>query len=405
MLSSPGCPHHPPLGPRGWSSAGRDSMLSVVDGSHKCQRLWAARTRRKHAGQPQRARAYVIWSCFIGAMVPGVRVHGNTVLDTEVNIDEQFRCVPVPSKLGVPIVYKKMPGTGGDDSHIRSNVIVRFMADVDDGFAPPEWQYGGRMGPAPPVVLARRDNVPFSKHDWDALDEYMEEWITACGEAEENRLEVSERYLTPEAFQTWIRGQRDAHPAAFLSLHFPVGSIVLAEGLSSADLNGKEGEVVRYSRDRVGVSFPERAVTALKPDRLKVVREAPRPMEPPPKKQDVGAKLTRQRELEQQEAMQISKRFVECMHQDTFPEMDDLHLFGVGCQYHSRATEVLAVWQGATKHLDLTEEMLAEALQQGTMKELLEKTCERLAETRTPNASYAKSLMQNNYAAVEWDTL
>lgn len=51
----------------------------------------------------------------------------------------------------------------GDDSDIRSNVIVRFMADTSDGLAPAEWQYGGRQGPAPPVVLARKDQVGNAK--------------------------------------------------------------------------------------------------------------------------------------------------------------------------------------------------------------------------------------------------
>ena len=36
--------------------------------------------------------------------------------------------VPVPEKLGVTILYKIQSGTGGDDSEIRSNAIVRFMA-------------------------------------------------------------------------------------------------------------------------------------------------------------------------------------------------------------------------------------------------------------------------------------
>lgn len=37
------------------------------------------------------------------------------------------------------------------------------MADTSDGLAPAEWQYGGRQGPAPPVVLARKDQVGNAK--------------------------------------------------------------------------------------------------------------------------------------------------------------------------------------------------------------------------------------------------
>ena len=233
------------------------------------------------------------------AMVLGVRVHGPDVVDVEVKLDETFRSVPVPEKLGIPVLYKTQSGTGGvtaiicdllkiemhqmpigthgthsifhflvlllgesqniyiliyshilwysfvcayiphcqfplvwmvksgifvgepqspmfldvkssvfivpfqfhssfrwvqiisshfkslqhvqkflnipslhpkttqsrrgDDSDIRSNVIVRFMADTSDGLAPAEWQYGGRQGPAPPVVLARKDQVGNAK--------------------------------------------------------------------------------------------------------------------------------------------------------------------------------------------------------------------------------------------------
>jgi len=340
-------------------------------------------------------------------MVPGVRVHGDTVTDVEVALDDQFRAVPVPARLGVPVMWKKMSGTGGDDSNIRSNIIVRFMSDPDDGFAPTEWQYGGRMGPAPPVVLARRDRVPFSVQDWHALEEFMEQWSDECVDAEDDRVAVSASILTPERFQSFIRGQQqESRPTAFLSVRFPVGGTVVAQGLSAQELNGQEGKVAQYSRDRVGVRFPDRDVIALKPERLSLVSEPPPPQEPESKRQDTGSsKLERQKELERQEAMAICDRFVECLHQDTFPEIGELHLFGVGCDYTTRAQEVLAVWQGAAKHCDLTAEDLAEALQKGSMKEFFEKTCRSLADSRTPNSPYANELIKNNFAALEWDTL
>lgn len=342
-------------------------------------------------------------------MVLGVRVHGDTVVDEEVALDALFMPVPVPSKVGVPVVFKKMSGTGGDDSHIRNNVIVRFMSDPDDGFAPAEWQYGGRQGPAPPVVLARRDGIPFSVQDWYAFEEFMGNWSEECMDAEDDRAKVSEGILTPERFRSFIREQqRESCPTAFLCELFPVGSTVVADGLSVQELNGKQGKVAQFSRDRVGVQYPDRAVTALKPERLTLVAEPPPPLEEPPeaKRQDTGsAKLARQKYVERQEAMSISTRFVECLHQDTFPEMGDLHLFGVGCDYQSRAQEVLAVWQGATKHGDLTAEQLADALEKGKMKEFFEETCRSLAAGRTPNSTYANQLLENNFSALEWDTL
>ena len=47
------------------------------------------------------------------AMVLGVRVHGPDVVDVEVKLDETFRSVPVPEKLGIPVLYKTQSGTGG----------------------------------------------------------------------------------------------------------------------------------------------------------------------------------------------------------------------------------------------------------------------------------------------------
>ena len=99
--------------------------------------------------------------------------------------------MPVPIELGVPLVWKMLHGQGGDHSHIRLNLIVRLMSDPDDGFAPCEWQYGGNMGPAPPVILARRDRIPFSCHDWMVLDDYMSRWRDELCEAEEGRAELN----------------------------------------------------------------------------------------------------------------------------------------------------------------------------------------------------------------------
>jgi hypothetical protein len=342
-------------------------------------------------------------------MVLGIRVHGAKVEDHEVTLDSLFREVPVPTKLGIPLMYKKMSGTGGDDSHIRNNIIVRFMADPDDGFAPADWQYGGMMGPAPPVVLARRDKLPFSSEDWGVIDDYISQWLEARSEAEEDCPQVSDQFLNPAAFQTYVQGQLEMHPTAFLPLQFPAGSSVVATGLSIAELNGVEGEVIRYTRERIGVRFPNRDVTALKPERLSLVRKAPTLPNPKPKRLDTGdaekRREARTKELEHQESVQIARRFCECLHEDTFPEMGDLHLFGVGCEYKSRAQDALAVWQGAVKTGELTEETIAEALVNGTIKELFYETCRKLAKSRSPNSTYAMDLIKNNFAALEWDAL
>mmetsp|Transcript_48618 Transcript_48618/g.157092 ORF Transcript_48618/g.157092 Transcript_48618/m.157092 type:complete len:342 (-) Transcript_48618:96-1121(-) len=340
-------------------------------------------------------------------MVLGVRVHGDKVVDVDVALDDNFRSVPVPSMLGVPLVYKIMSGTGGDDSHIRSNIIVRFMSDPMDGFAPPEWQYGGQRGPAPPVVLVRKDKVPFSVQDWSVLEEFMGDWRDQCCEAEENRSAVSEQILQPGSLRDFVREQREFRPTSFLDLQFPLGSIVIAEGLSIHELNGKEGEVAQFGRERVGVRFPGRdEPVALKPERLRMVRAAEPREDPESKRQDTGeSKQARKTELDRQEATVICERFVSCLGEDTFPEWGDVHLFGVGSHYHSRSQDVLGVWQGAVKHLDVKAPELIEALLKSEMKEFFEAIVHRLAEGRTPNSPYARKLIENKFAAVEWDDL
>lgn len=341
-------------------------------------------------------------------MVLGVRVHGANVSDVNVQLDDLFASVPVPAKLGIPLLFKKLPGTGGDDSQIRMNVIVRFMADPDDGMAPPHWQYGGSFGPAPPVVLARRDKLPFSTQDWAALDEYMSSWSEALADAEDDRGAVGAQFLKLHAFRQYIRSTTESRPAAFLPLQFPIGSTVQTHGLSVAELNGQEGEVVQYSRERVGVKFSDRDAIALKPERLILLHEPPED-EPEAKRQDTGSRkeeqVARQKFLAMQEAKCIATRFCQCCFEDTFPERDDLPLFGIGDRYTARQTEVLAVWQGAIKAGVLVEAQVADALLNGTMRQLFEGTARDLAKSKTPNATYARDLVDANFAAMDWDDL
>lgn len=343
-------------------------------------------------------------------MVLGVRVHGDVVDNVDVTFDDRFHAVPVPAELGIPVMWKKMSGTGGDDSHIRNNVIVRFMSDPEEGFAPAEWQYGGSMGPAPPVVLARRDALPFSKPDWAVLDNYIAEWLEQSTEEEDDRAGVAKRYLNPEAFRRYVRQERESWPTAFLSLQFPLGSTVVSQGLASAELNGLEGSVLRYSRDRVGVQLLGREPVALKPERLTVVREPeppPAKAEPAPEPPEQQQQRRRKRgaELRHAECRQIVRRFIECLHEDTFPEMGDLHLFGIGGDYRPRAQDALAVWQGAVKNGDVTEDSLTDALDRDEVKPYFEETCRKLATARVPNATYAQELIRCKFAALEFDTM
>ena len=66
--------------------------------------------------------------------VLGVRVHGDSVTDVDVHLDDSFKGVPVPNKIGIPLAYKLMSGTGGDDSHIkRMRSFDSWQIQMTDG--------------------------------------------------------------------------------------------------------------------------------------------------------------------------------------------------------------------------------------------------------------------------------
>merc|ERR1712107_350021 len=120
----------------------------------------------------------------------------------------------------------------------------------------------------------------------------------------------------------------------------------------------------------------------------------------------MGAKQAREKEIFRQDALAISRRFIDCLHQDEFPHhTSELHLFGLGTDYSARRTEVLAVWQGAAKNGDVTVEDLTDALCNETVKDFFEKQAHKLAASRSPNSTYAKALIEAKFATLEWDDL
>ena len=54
----------------------------------------------------------------------------------------------------------------------KAFIIVRMMSELNTALAPMSWQYGGINGPAPPVLVARKDGIPFSCDDYWILDEF-----------------------------------------------------------------------------------------------------------------------------------------------------------------------------------------------------------------------------------------
>ena len=63
------------------------------------------------------------------------------------------------------------------------------------------------------------------------------------------------------------------------------------------------------------------------------------------------------------------------------------------------------MWQGAVKNGDLEADELAQALIAGNVRTMFKKLAYKLAASKTPNATYAKQLIEANFAATEWDEL
>ena len=340
-------------------------------------------------------------------MVLGVCVHGDKVVNCYVPLDGKFKPVPVPYLVGVPLRFKCLPTRC--DQGIKNNVIVPWMSHPDHRLAPAEWQYGGSRGAAPPVLLAREDRVPFSDHDWALLDKYIAQWLEQPGA---DLRQATLRVLQASAFFNYVRRTVNQHVAenaiAFLSIQYPVGSIVKLEGLSATELNGVEGTVVQYSRNRVGVEVPGRTgPVALQPERLVMVREAllmnagsSLAHEHNPVSQE--QRHARAGELLVQDCRQVAKRFIECIMEDTFPEEGDLMWFGVGKENRQQCT-VLGAWQHLVKNGKVTEDILAASLEQGTTQELFERQCRDVAEQRCDMSNYAKTLVETKFRSVEWE--
>eukprot|EP00929_Paragymnodinium_shiwhaense_P040033 TRINITY_DN20932_c0_g1_i1.p1 TRINITY_DN20932_c0_g1~~TRINITY_DN20932_c0_g1_i1.p1 ORF type:complete len:363 (+),score=111.35 TRINITY_DN20932_c0_g1_i1:85-1173(+) len=360
------------------------------------------------------------------AKVPGLRVHGCELQEVDVVIDEKFKAVPFPQTLGVPLVYKCERGLG-DNSDIRSNVIVRMFSDPDEGLAPPEWQYGGgNMGPAPPTLLARRDGAPFSRSDWEAIMAYMDEWSEAM--ACEGPADARKKFLRPALFRMFIKDEyaKAVCNLAFLSVQFPVGSTVRVSGLSSKpELNGKEGVVRRIARDRVGVEFGAdgSAAIALKPERLEFLKgpaaeAAAADVLPEPtqeaKDEEARRKKSRKEDLRTQDLRRFANVLLDSVKDDVMPRADDrcpeADYFGVGPDGAGgmHASSVFGVWCDLVKSERVGEEDLVEWLGKGIVEQKFKEWCKVVADdtSRTfRNQTYARQLVAAKFCGIYWETL
>jgi len=194
----------------------------------------------------------------LSLMVPGIRFVGSDVTDCEVVLDGTFIPCPTAQALGIPLVVKREAGAGvGCTMHL----CVRFMTDPRIGLAPIDWQYGGAVGPAPPVVAARTDGIPFTTMGWEKLDDFIDSMF------EEGPRNVNRRCLV-----RFLREERDLPDLSrSLNLRFPMHMRVKPAGLQTAAvLNGIVGIVTgRRDNGRVGVKFPDpHGVKALRPGAL-----------------------------------------------------------------------------------------------------------------------------------------
>lgn len=212
------------------------------------------------------------------SIVDGVEVVGDQVFvakgiylqGKEAAKDEPCR---IAVAAGIPVCVRRKTPTGFRHHRYR---IVRIMSDPRSGLAPSSWQYGGMLGPAPPVLMFRTDGVPFTPVDFEVLDDF-----------EMAMLDDGPRSVTRESWTRWCPSYRprygvwnthafDACPIMFQTV-FSAGKEVRVKGLqNAAELNGVTGVVAggsHYTRDRVGVHLPEpHGLKALKPANIELVQ-------------------------------------------------------------------------------------------------------------------------------------
>ena len=110
-------------------------------------------------------------------MTNGVRFSGSLathdVESCKVSVNSSFLNCPIPNKLGIPLyAFLETPAVSDFSS---PNHGVWLMANVADGFAPKEWQYGGVNGPMPKMQLGRNDGVDFTCDDLTLLVDFLGE--------------------------------------------------------------------------------------------------------------------------------------------------------------------------------------------------------------------------------------
>jgi hypothetical protein len=194
----------------------------------------------------------------------GLRIDGDQIIPEMVVIDSSFERCPIAHAAGIPLLVKKMKSLGKRVGSGGRYIITRMMSDPIVGVAHDQWAYGGVCGPAPPVLIARSDSIPFTADDWGVLDDF-----------EMEMLDDGPKRVIRSDFINFVISRLNSGiictQNVCLEVIFPKGQQVRATGLKiKYDLNGKRGQVIGAYRDgRIGIKFDESdSVVAVKPENL-----------------------------------------------------------------------------------------------------------------------------------------
>jgi hypothetical protein len=201
---------------------------------------------------------------FPSTLVSGIKVEGDQIISEQIQMDSTFEKCPIAEAAGIPLFVKKLPIPGKQVGNDGRYIIVRMMSEPSTGIAPIRWVYGGALEPAPPVLVARSDGIPFTKEDWKVLDEF-----------EMKMLDDGPRQVTRKDFVDFAN-HHSADANLILEIFFPKGKRVrIVELRENCALNDKTGEITgQYGNGRVGVTVDglEEAV-AVKPRNIQIFNQ------------------------------------------------------------------------------------------------------------------------------------
>lgn len=341
-------------------------------------------------------------------MVLGVRVEGELFEDCDVTLGEgDFESVAIAVALGIPLVCKKLCEQPCEIV-VKDNSMELLLGDGCSASSPRN---------VVPVMLARRDGLPFSQLDCQVLLDFIRDMGGSSA--------VDSGCSMLSAFRDFILSAGvGIPPAAFLSIKYPVGSIVIAGGLGRADLNGKQGRVIRYTRDRVGVEFPCGGV-ALKPENLTLPTHAGVELA---QVQAASAKdrqergNSRREQVKEQQARQLVKSFIEAVLNDVPPLNAERELWGFAHVGEDKGLNdtVLGAWTGLIRYGLLGEDALVVALVANNVRTVYEEACRAVARDGFPSTegirlgvgntieeltSCCDRLASGELRRIEWDTM